>query len=87
LCSSSAVQAVAAGEAGMAVVAISNIMQFGVDLVGPLPSELQSYISFATGVSASAKETEAAKALIKLLTAPTAIALIKAKGMEPGAPR
>jgi molybdate transport system substrate-binding protein len=82
-----AVRAVAAGEAEMAVVAISNIMEVGLDLVGPLPSELQRYISFAAGVSPSAKETEAAEALIKLLTTPAAIAAIKAKGMEPGAPR
>ena len=46
--------------------------------------ELQNYIQFAAGVSVSAKETEAAKALIKLLTAPSAVAVIKAKGLKPG---
>jgi molybdate transport system substrate-binding protein len=75
------------GEAEMIVGAVSNVMEFGADLVGPLPVELQNYIQFTAGVSVSAKETEAAKALIKLLTAPAAIAVIKAKGLEPGTAR
>jgi molybdate transport system substrate-binding protein len=82
-----AVEAVAAGEAEMGVVAISNIVEFGADLVGPLPSELQSYIAFAAGVITRAKEPGAAKALVNLLTASAAITVIKAKGMEPGVPR
>jgi ABC-type molybdate transport system substrate-binding protein len=48
---------------------------------------LQLYIRFAAGVGTNAKEAEAAKALIKFLTAPAAVPVIKAKGMEPGAPR
>lgn len=71
----------------MSVVAISNIVEFGADLVGPLPLELQSYIGFAAGVGARAEEAEAANALIRLLTSPTAVTVIKAKGMEPGTPR
>ena len=78
------VRAIRNGDAEMIVGAISNVMEFGADLVGPLPVELQNYIQFAAGVSVSAKETEAAKALIKLLTAPSAVAVIKAKGLEPG---
>jgi molybdate transport system substrate-binding protein len=75
------------GEAEMIVGAASNVMEFGADLVGPLPVELQNYIQFTAGVSVSARETEAAKALIKLLTAPAAIAVIKGKGLEPGTAR
>jgi molybdate transport system substrate-binding protein len=81
------VRAIRNGDAEMIVGAISNVMEFGADLVGPLPVELQNYIQFAAGVSVSAKETEAAKALIKLLTAPSAVAVIKAKGLEPGTAR
>jgi len=79
------VQAVPSGEAEMIVGTISDIVG-AADLVGPLPSELQLYIRFAAGVGASAKEAEAAKALIKFLTAPAAVPVIRAKGMEPGKP-
>jgi molybdate transport system substrate-binding protein len=80
-------RAMRSGEAEMIVGAISNVLEFGADLVGPLPVELQNYIQFTAGVSVSAKEAEAAKTLIKLLTAPAAIAVIKAKGLEPGTAR
>jgi molybdate transport system substrate-binding protein len=58
-------------------------MEPGVDLVGPIPAELQNWINFAGAVGTGAKEAEAAAALIKFLTAPAAVAVIKAKGMEP----
>jgi molybdate transport system substrate-binding protein len=80
-------QAVPSGEAEMIVVTISVIVGYGAELVGPVPSELQFYNRFAAGVGASAKETEAGRALIKLLTSPAAVAVIKANGMEPGTPR
>ena len=80
-------QAVPSGEAEIIVAIISSIMASGADLVGPVPLELQFYNRFAAGVGASAKEAEAAKALIKFLTAPAAVAVIKTNGMEPGAPQ
>ena len=39
-----------------------------VTLVGPLPAEIQNYTVYAAGLGASAKDGEAAKALIKALT-------------------
>ena len=39
---------------------------------------------FSSGVVAGAKETDAAKALVKFLTAPAAAAAFKKRGMEPG---
>jgi molybdate transport system substrate-binding protein len=78
------VQTVATGEAEIVVVVIPPILAMpGVELVGPLPSELQTYVGFTAGVSPNAKEPDAAKALINFLTAPEAVAVIKAKGMEP----
>jgi molybdate transport system substrate-binding protein len=55
----------------------------GVQLVGPFPGELQYSFVNTAGVSAAAKEPEAAKALIKYLATPEAAAVIRAKGMEP----
>ncbi len=80
------VQLVAKGEAEIAVVNTPVILREpGVELVGPLPAELQNtrdFVFFA-GVGATAKEPEAAKALIKYLTAPEAAGVIKAKGLDP----
>lgn len=58
------------------------------DLVGWLPDELQDYDAFtwAAGVTANAKEPDAAKALIQFLSSPTAAAVIKKRGMEPATP-
>ena len=50
----------------------------------PFPTEFQRTVVFAAAVSANAEEAEAAKTFIKFLTAPEAIAVIKAKCMEPG---
>jgi molybdate transport system substrate-binding protein len=82
------VEAVAAGEAEIVVngtVVIAAVP--GVELVGGLPPELQTYVVFTAGVSATAKEEEAGKALLHFLTAPEAAAVFKAKGLEPGTPR
>ncbi|SRR5712692_1344493 len=76
-------RAVPSGEAEMIVGAVSNVTEFGADLVGPLPLKLQISIPFTAGVSVTAKETEAAKALINFLRTPAAAKVIKAKGMEP----
>ena len=78
------VEVVARGEADMVVVVATRIVGVaGVDVVGPIPDELQTKIGFAAGLSASAKEPEVAKALIRFLTAPAAASTLKAKGVEP----
>jgi molybdate transport system substrate-binding protein len=79
------VEVVARGEADMVVVVATRIVDVpGVDPVGPIPEELQTKIGFAAALGAAAKEPEAAKALIRFLTAPAAAPTLKAKGVEPG---
>jgi molybdate transport system substrate-binding protein len=73
------------GEADTAVQLIPELASVpGVEVVGPFPAELQNYIVLTGGVGTNAKDKVAAQALIKYLTTPTAISVIKAKGMEPG---
>jgi molybdate transport system substrate-binding protein len=75
---------VAEGKIEIGMVNISQILTTpGVDLVGPLPPELQSYIVFSGGVSAGSKAPDAARELIKYLKGP-AVPVIRAQGMEPG---
>ena len=75
------VKAVASGEADLVVHSIPAILaESGVELVGPVPAEIQSYVELTAGLSAAAKEPEAGKELITFLTSEAAIPIIKAKG-------
>ena len=73
------------GKADLGFNLISEILPIaGAEVAGPLPAELQSYVVFAAGIGATAKDTAAAKAFIDFLKAPAAVPVLKAKGMEPG---
>ena len=76
---------IAKGEAEMGALLINEFLAVkGVDVVGPLPPELQSYTVFYSGVSAASKNAAATKALIQFLITPAAGAVFKSKGQEPG---
>jgi molybdate transport system substrate-binding protein len=81
------VDLVAAGEAELA---LGNTPVFvakpGVELVGPIPTELYDTKDFAfkVGIGANAKESGAAKVLIEYLLSPGASRVWKARGVEPG---
>jgi molybdate transport system substrate-binding protein len=78
---------VAKGEIELGIVVVTQIMTTpGVELVGPLPPEIQSYVTFAGGVSANATAPDAARALLKFLHGPHAVPVIAAQGMEPCLP-
>jgi molybdate transport system substrate-binding protein len=82
-----AVEAVARGEADVVVIGVSPILDApGVELVGWLPPELQSYIVYTGSIGAAAPQADAARTLLTLLTSPAAVELFKAHGFEP-APR
>ena len=75
---------VAKGEIELAIVVITQTYTTpGVELVGPLPPEIQFYTAFGGAVSAASKAPDAARDLLKFLKGPTAIPVIKAQGMEP----
>jgi molybdate transport system substrate-binding protein len=52
-------------------------------VIGMLPAQLQLTTIYSAGMTTSAREAEAARALIKALTAPSAAAIYKAKGLDP----
>jgi molybdate transport system substrate-binding protein len=75
---------VARGDAEIGVQQLSELAAVsGVDVVGPLPGALQSVTPSVAGIMVNAKQPEAGKALIKFLTTPAAVSVIKAKGLEP----
>ncbi len=54
-----------------------------IEWLGYLPEEINSWLVFSGGVAVNAKEPEAGRALLKFLTAPGAMAVFKANGLEP----
>jgi molybdate transport system substrate-binding protein len=56
----------------------------GIDLVGPLPGDLQDTLTFQAVIMGTATDIDASKAFINFLRTPGVIAKIKSMGMEPG---
>jgi molybdate transport system substrate-binding protein len=77
---------VAKGQVELGIVVITQILTTpGVELAGPLPAEVQSYVTFVAGISSGSTSPEAARELIAFLATPAAIAVIKRQGMAPEA--
>jgi molybdate transport system substrate-binding protein len=75
---------VARGEAEIAFQQVSELLPVpGIDFVGPLPADIQQITVFSAGLHVAAKQPDAARALVKFLTAPAAAPVIRNKGMEP----
>lgn len=76
---------VASGEAEMAVLALQHI-QFisatGIELVGPMPSELQETMVFSAAIMKAATDARASSALLIFLRSPEAATVMRAKGMD-----
>src|SRR5262249_22321257 len=75
---------VAKGEAEIGFQQISELMPVkGIDLIGPLPDEIQEITVFSGGVHASATQPDAARALLRYIPSPAAVPVIKSKGLDP----
>jgi molybdate transport system substrate-binding protein len=78
---------VANGEAEIGLGTVPGLLSVaGLEVVGPLPGDLQDNLIFAAAVMSGTKNAEASKALVDFLRTPEAAAVIKAKGMEPATP-
>jgi molybdate transport system substrate-binding protein len=55
----------------------------GIEWLGYLPEEINSWLVFSGGIGVNAKEAEAGRALLKFLATPAALAVFKANGLEP----
>jgi molybdate transport system substrate-binding protein len=75
----------ARGEADLGFQQVSELVHVkGIQYLGPLPADIQHMTTFSVGVHAKAPEPDAAKALVKALTASEAAPVIRRTGMEPG---
>lgn len=75
--------ALARGDAEIGLYVTNLLRGPGIVLVGELPGDLNTHLTFTTGLSTQAAQPQAAKDFIAYLTTPDAAATIRAKGMEP----
>jgi molybdate transport system substrate-binding protein len=74
-------------EVDIAVQQISELMPVaGIDIVGPLPAELQKISVFAAGAFAEARNADGARRLIDCLMEPGLSLVLKRTGLEPPEP-
>ena len=72
------------GEADIGIQQMAELMAVdGIDVVGPLPAEIQMVTPFVAAIPVNASHAAEARALIAFLTTPAAKAVIKAKGLDP----
>jgi molybdate transport system substrate-binding protein len=77
-------EVVARGEAELGFQQISELMPImGIDVLGPIPAEIQKVTLYSAGIATGATEPEAGAALIKFLAAPAAAPAIAKSGMQP----
>jgi len=77
-------EVVARGDADLGFQQISELKPVhGIDLLGPIPDEVQSVTVFSAGVVATSQHQEAGTALIKFLGSPASAAAVRESGMDP----
>jgi len=77
-------EVVARGDAEIGFQQISELKTVhGIEIVGPLPAEVQKITIFSAGIAAGAKEPAAGKALIAFLGSPAAAPVITKSGLDP----
>jgi len=82
-----AAQLLARHEVDFAVIGLPPVVgKPGVEWIGYLPAELQNWLPFTGGISAVAKEAEAAGAMLRFFSTPVAVAALKANGVEQPGP-
>jgi molybdate transport system substrate-binding protein len=74
---------VASGEAELGFQQVSELVHIeGIDYIGPLPPDVQKVTVFSSGIQVGSSNPDAAKELVKFLTAPAAHPAIKAAGLD-----
>jgi molybdate transport system substrate-binding protein len=76
-------EAVARGDVELGFNQISEIVAApGVDLVGPLPAEIQNYTVLSAGVVVASQQRDAAMALIEFISSAAAMDIMTSRGFE-----
>jgi molybdate transport system substrate-binding protein len=78
------VATVASGENELALFLMNVVTAPGLDVVGPFPAALQQEVVFTAAVALNTGQADAAAAFIRYLTSPAGMAVLKARGLNPG---
>ena len=72
------------GEADLAVQQISELKQVaGIEIVGPIPHQLQTPAVFSAGLMAASNKPEPAERLLRFLASPEVAPVLLESGLEP----
>ncbi len=75
---------VAQGEVELGFQQMSELMHLpGIDVLGPLPPEIQIITTFSAGLSVTSNQPDAVRALLDFMASPAAEATKRGHGMEP----
>jgi molybdate transport system substrate-binding protein len=75
---------VTSGEAELAVQQVSELMVVpGIEIVGPLPKEIQTVATFSAGLLTGSEQVETARALLHFLLSPAIAPVLRRTGLEP----
>jgi molybdate transport system substrate-binding protein len=75
---------VASGDVELGFQQISELLHVdGVEVIGPLPAEIQHITVICCGIPAGAKQSDAARVLVRFLAAPGARDAIERAGLQP----
>jgi molybdate transport system substrate-binding protein len=74
---------VASGAASLGIMPLSEILPApGVEVLGPFPPDVQSYLIMVAATRRDAPQSAAAGELIRFVSSPSRLAVLKANGME-----
>jgi molybdate transport system substrate-binding protein len=79
-----AAERLVSGEADLAVQQIAELKQVeGIEVVGPIPRDLQTPLVFSAGRLAQSSQDEAADRLLRYLASPEVVPVLRQSGLEP----
>ena len=74
---------VATGEAEIGVQQVAELLAVpGIDVIGPLPGDLQQFLPISAGIPTRAKDAETARTLLTFLRSAPVQAVLREKGMD-----
>ena len=77
---------VANGEAELAVQQISELMVVsGIEVVGPLPADIQTAATFSAGILVGSEQAEVASTFLRFLASPAVAPVLRRAGLQPAA--
>jgi molybdate transport system substrate-binding protein len=78
---------VARGDVALGFQQLSELIHLdGIDIVGPLPADIQITTTFSAGVCATSTQPEAVRAFLAYLASPDAAEAKRRQGMDPSSP-